>query len=233
MVPYSSYHLIQIQPNVSFLSDFPDPGDRDLYNGIHETNKNNYQKSLGYFEKSARYDNEYDALFVALFHFAGFGMTKRKPSKALELFKVIASVWKNPIAEYLIGVIYCEGDRGVPKDEKTGIKWFILAEKNGWSDVMTSAAIHCFPAASEGGKLKMALAWLENVANDDDTDAELIDNSTLYLFGNKNFELSMAHIELEVQRILHSKEEYNIVSSIKHLQRECDPRIISNYKKLQ
>ncbi|KAI9267702.1 hypothetical protein EDC94DRAFT_646460 [Helicostylum pulchrum] len=158
-------------------------------------------------------------------------MTKRNPSKALELFKVIASVWKNPIAEYLIGAIYCEGDRGVPKDEKTGIKWFILAEKNGWSDVMTSAAIHCFPAASEGGKLKMALAWLENVANDDDTDAALIDNSTLYLFGNKNFELSMAHIEPEVQRILHSKEEYNIVSSIKHLQRECDPRIISNYKK--
>lgn len=76
----------------------------------------------------------------AVFHFAGFGLTKRNPSKALRLFKVIALTWNNRIAQYLIGVMYFEGDIGVSMDQGVALQWFLLAANNGWSDAITNTA---------------------------------------------------------------------------------------------
>ncbi|KAI9263958.1 hypothetical protein EDC94DRAFT_606616 [Helicostylum pulchrum] len=210
------------------LGDFPDPGDRDLYNGIQETNKNNYKKALEYFEKSSRYDNEYGSLFAAVLHYAGFGLTERNPSRALELFKVIASTWNNRVAQYLIGMMYFKGDRGVTMDKEAGTRWFLLAANNGWSDAMIVTADFYLQV---GDKLKTVVAWLKKVAKNDDSDVELIDNGTLYLFGNKDFELSMTHVKPEIMSIL-SLKGYRLISPVSYVERECDSRM-PNSKELR
>ncbi|KAI9263959.1 hypothetical protein EDC94DRAFT_670413 [Helicostylum pulchrum] len=214
------------------LGDFPDPGDRDLYNGIQEINKNNYKKALEYFEKSSRYENEYGSLFAAVFHFAGFGLTERNPSKALELFKVIASAWNNHVAQYLIGAMYFEGDRGVTMDEEAGARWSLLAANNGWFDAMVVTGLLYLKTSYVGDKLNTIIPVLEKFADSDVTDAELINNSVLYLFGNKDFELSMAHVKPEIVSIINSRQERLSCSPIECIKRERDS-IMPNSKELQ
>ncbi|GAA5803339.1 hypothetical protein HPULCUR_008818 [Helicostylum pulchrum] len=138
---------------------------------------------------------------------------------------VIVSTWHNRVAQYLIWVMYYEGDRGVTMDEESGFQWFILAANNGCSDAMTSTAKYCIGVEIVGDTLKTVVAWLEKMANKDDFYAKIINNGTLYLFGNKDFELSTTHVKPKIISILNLREEYRLISPIQYIEQECDPRM--------
>lgn len=69
------------------------------------------------------------------------------------------------------------------------------------------------------------------VANNDDFDAEIINNGTVYLVGNKDFELSTAHVKPKIMSIISSRKEYKLISSIEYLQQKRDLRM-PNYEEL-
>lgn len=172
---------------LNILLDFPDPGDRDLFNGIQQINKDNYKEALKYFEKGSNYDNEYASLFTAIIYLTGFDLPKRNPVKAMNLLKEISLQWKNPVAQYLIAVMYDDGDDGVTENAETGMEWFLLSAKNGWLFSIANLA-HAY-TFGKGIKEdhKKALEWIEKVwtIKDNKTD------EMLYLFGNKNFKLNL------------------------------------------
>ncbi|KAI9263960.1 hypothetical protein EDC94DRAFT_647829 [Helicostylum pulchrum] len=80
-------------------------------------------------------------------------------------------------------------------------------------------------------KLNTIIPALEKFADSDVTDAELINNSVPYLFGNKIFELSMAHVKPEIMSVLNLKG-YRLVSPVRYIKQECDPRM-PNSKELR
>ncbi|KAI9354473.1 hypothetical protein BD770DRAFT_412236 [Pilaira anomala] len=94
--------------------------DRNVYNGIQEINKNDYRKALKHFEKGSSYDNEYVLLFSAIVHLIGFSSEECDLKKTMDLCKRVASDWKNPVTQYLIGCMYFEGE-GVPEDKTSGV----------------------------------------------------------------------------------------------------------------
>ncbi|GAA5813281.1 hypothetical protein MFLAVUS_006756 [Mucor flavus] len=173
------------------LDDFPDPGDRDLFNGIQEINKDNYKEALKYFEKGSNYDNEYASLFTAIIYLTGFDLPKRYPAKAMDILKKIASQWKNPVAQYLIAVMYDEGDDGVTEDTETSIEWYLLSAKNGWLFSIGNMG-HAYTFGN-GVKEdhKKALEWIEKVLEREDNKT----NEILHLFGNKKFKLNLTKVD--------------------------------------
>ncbi|KAG2237301.1 hypothetical protein INT48_009034, partial [Thamnidium elegans] len=189
--------------------DFPNPGDRDVYRGIQEINKGNYQEAQKCFEKGSNYDNEYASLFNALHYYTGFGFAKRDPSKALNLFKKIALEWNNPVAQYLIGVTYAEGDQGVPQNRKYAIKWLSLAAENNWADAMTILGFCYLNGNLFKQDFQKAEEWFQKVAQKDDSETEPIDDGTLYLFGNKEFELCLEKQDIMIIKATIDQEAYS------------------------
>ncbi|GAA5798514.1 hypothetical protein HPULCUR_003918 [Helicostylum pulchrum] len=179
-----------------YYLDFPNPGDRDVYCGIQEINKGNYQEAQKYFEKGSNYDNEYASLFNALHYYTGFGFAKRDPSKAMNLFKKIALEWNNPVAQYLVGIMYTEGDQGICRHEKKGAKWLFLAAENNWSDAMSFLGFCYDKAILFKQDVQKSIEWFQKVAQKDDSETEPIEDGILYLFGNKEFELRLEEEEI-------------------------------------
>ncbi|GAA5815561.1 hypothetical protein MFLAVUS_009073 [Mucor flavus] len=201
------------QTNAVTKTDFPNPGDRDVYRGIQEINRGNYQEAQKCFEKGSNYDNEYASLFNALHYYTGFGFAKRDPSKALNLFKKISLEWNNPIAQYLIGAMYLHGDQGITSHEKYASKWLSLAAENNWT-----AAMLLLSGGYQDGKFlkkddQKALSWLQRIAQKDDNETDPIDDGVIYLFDNKEFELQLtpeilsAH-KLTVDSVIVSLREF-------------------------
>ncbi|GAA5795867.1 hypothetical protein HPULCUR_001229 [Helicostylum pulchrum] len=170
------------------LDDFPYPGDKDLFTGIQEINKNNYKEALKYFEKGSTYDNEYASLFTAIIYFTGFGLPKRDSVKAMNLLKQIASQWENPVAQYLIAAMYDEGDDGVMKNTKTCTEWYLLSANNGWLFSIGNVGYAYTFGCGVKEDHKKAIEWIEKVLKNEDTKTDEI----LYLFGNKNFKVNFS-----------------------------------------
>ncbi|KAI9351859.1 hypothetical protein BD770DRAFT_445607 [Pilaira anomala] len=186
------------------VGEFPDPGDRDLYNGIEEINQGNYKDALKHFEKGANYDNEYASLFTAILYFTGFGFANRDPAKTISLLKKVALKWKTPIAQYLIGITYLYGDKGITQHEKQSIHWLTLAADNGWTDAMGYLG-HAYSAGNLSIKqdMKKGIVWLEKIARINDKEIiNSINNGILYLFGNKELEISTTQVEKDTMATL-------------------------------
>ncbi|KAI9272062.1 hypothetical protein EDC94DRAFT_690495 [Helicostylum pulchrum] len=199
------------------IGDFPDPGDRDLRRGINEINKNSYRTALKHFERASVYDNEYAALFKAIIYFTGFDLTKRDPLKAIQLFKEIASNWDNPVAQYFIAIMYFEGDQGIPQDKKSGFHWFSLAAHSGWLYAMGYMGYAYNFGESVTKDQNKALYWFKKVVKNDDNDSGLIDDGTIYLFGNKRFLLNSSHVDRNVIAAVDSNTRSKLASPIKYL----------------
>lgn len=199
------------------MEGFPKPGDMNLYDGIKEINKDNYQEALKYFEQGSRHDNEYAALFEAIFHFAGFGLERRDPSKSIDLLRKIATTWSNSVAQYLIGCMYLEGDSGVYVDTKSAIHWLTLAANNGWSDAMALLGNIYLSGSVVKEDHQKALYWLEKVSAKDDSDTEPIRDGKLCLFGNQRFELNMDNISEESGQLLERISQEGGSSPVKTL----------------
>lgn len=95
-------------------------------------NQNDYTNALHHFEKSSTYNNEYGLLFFAIFNFTGLGLDKRDVKKALDYYNLAATEWQNRVAQYLLGMLYFDGDENIPEDYITAKKWLTLAADNGW-----------------------------------------------------------------------------------------------------
>ncbi|KAI9338030.1 hypothetical protein BD770DRAFT_448429 [Pilaira anomala] len=203
------------------IKDFPDPGDRDLFNGIQEINKNNYRGALKYFEKASSYQNEYATLFLAILYFTGFGLNKRYPKKAITLFQKVASNWRNSIAQYLLGDIFFQGDEGVLPDPTTGLHWLTLAADNGWEDANFQLGRAYWWSGSIPEDHKKAVTYFEKVAKIKKKDTTLIDDPVLYLFGNKDFEMNFTnHVNPEIVAAAKTTFECEILSPVKFM---CAP----------
>ncbi|KAI9342422.1 hypothetical protein BD770DRAFT_476214 [Pilaira anomala] len=175
------------------IGDFPDPGDRDVFNGIQEINKNNYIEALKHFEKGSNYDNEYALLFSAVIYYNGAGINKREPAKAMDLCKKVVSEWNNYVAQYLVGLMYIEGDGDIPLDIETGVYWISLSAERGWPyaiATMGNILSGYVPCKTDE---KKAITWLEKLAKKDNNETEIIKDKTFYLFGNKNLEVDFTH----------------------------------------
>ncbi|KAI9351864.1 hypothetical protein BD770DRAFT_445613 [Pilaira anomala] len=217
----------------SIIENFPDPGDQDLFNGIQEINKNNYQKALKHFEKGSKYDNEYASLFSAIVYFTGFGLSKRDPIKSVKIFQFIASKWDNPVAQYFLGVVYSYGDDGIPMDKKASFRWFQQSAKNNWAFSIGNVG-YAYSFGGEGVKEdhQKARAWMEKVVKNDESESELIDDGTLYLFGNKNFELDFSRIDKKiVSKALESTRD-KLVSPVVCLSEDNDSTM-ANWSEIQ
>ncbi|KAI9364680.1 hypothetical protein BD770DRAFT_469112 [Pilaira anomala] len=202
------------------IGEFPDPGDRDLYNGIEEINKENYKDAFKNFEKGSNYDNEYALLFTAMLYYTGFGFAKRDPAKAMSMFKKIALEWKTPVAQYLMGVMYLYGDKGISQHQKQSLHWLTLAAENGWSDAMAHLGYAYLLSDFIEKDEKKAVVWIEKVAKKDDEETKPMDDGTLYLFGNKNFEICTTHAEKNMIATLDLSISTEITSPIYYLNLE-------------
>lgn len=70
---------------------------------------------------------------TASFYYYGFNNNKRDTKKALNYYTKAIRTWENPLAQFMVGMMYIEGEF-LKKDEKNGTKWIILAANRGWSD---------------------------------------------------------------------------------------------------
>ncbi|KAI8091552.1 hypothetical protein BDF21DRAFT_448981 [Thamnidium elegans] len=192
------------------LEDFPNPGDRELSQGIREINNTNYQDALRYFEKSIRYGNEYALLFAGVIYLSGFGLQDRDPPKAVSLFKKAAAEYQNWYAHYLVGVIYTEGDVGVLKSNPYGTAWMTVAAKRGWYDAMA----HLGVAFHERDK---AMFWLRKVVENDNNPNGLIEDGPVYLFGNQMFLLNTNRVKKQIIDSIRTDRCSNLISPVKCL----------------
>ncbi|KAI9355869.1 hypothetical protein BD770DRAFT_444534 [Pilaira anomala] len=199
------------------ISDFPDPGDRDLYNGIQEINKNNYSSALKYFEKASNYKNEYALLFLSILNFTGFGLKKRNLAKAIELLKNVASNWNNPVAEYILADIYCEGDEGISPNFAYGIHWLKLSGDKGWADSNLSLGNHYSCGEHIQKDHKKAIACFEKVAKIE-KNATSIFEPPVYLFGNKNLELDFSFVTPDIIAQIDKRLKSALVSPVRWMQ---------------
>lgn len=90
----------------------------------------------------------------------------------MDLFKKITLQWNNPVAQYLIGGTYFEGDQGISRHEKHAHKWLSLAGENNWADAM----VFLGSGYHDGNLFKKddqkALSWFQRVAQKDDSETE-------------------------------------------------------------
>lgn len=199
-------------PKLFSRIDVSIPGDQDLYDGIQNINKKKYPEAFKCFERGSRYENEYAALFEAIFYFTGFGLGNRNPAKSIDLLRRVASTWSNPVAQYLIGCMFIEGDVGVPINSKSGIYWFTLAANNGWLDSVQDLGVAYYVIKD----FKKAVSYFEQVANQDNSsNVEPVCDGPLYLFGNKKFELNMTNVSEDIKAMLKANVEEGMVTPVK------------------
>lgn len=140
----------------------------------------------------------------------------------MDLCKRVASDWKNPVAQYLIGCMYFEGE-GVPEDKTSGVHWFSVAAESGWPYAMVRMGMIYTQDASMKADHKKAIIWFDKVAKNDDNETELIKDETFYLFGNTNFEVDFTHVNQEIMKTMYAGFTQGSVVS---------PRICDIYKDL-
>ncbi|KAI9364659.1 hypothetical protein BD770DRAFT_406677 [Pilaira anomala] len=197
------------------IEDFPDPGDRDVYKGIQEINKLNYHEALKHFEKGTSYDNEYAVLFSAIVHFLGSSNKQRDPVKAMNLCKRLASNWKNPVALFLLGSLYYDGDDGVPEDETSGVHWISLAAENGWPYAMVKMGELYQFGFDVKKDHKKAIYWYKKLIKNHDSETDLIKDEKSYLFGNKNFEVDFTRVSQKDWKLVQYCHSQGWVSPVK------------------
>lgn len=131
----------------------------------------------------------------------GFGMVKRDTRKAFKFFKKAAIDWRNRVAQYMLGVMYCEGVEGAQDDENNaplGSKCLVLAVQSGWSH----AIIYHASLFLKAGHLEGAIMLYEEVAKKDDNEHGLVEDGPVYLFGNKQFLIDLNDVSEQVATLV-------------------------------
>ncbi|KAG2210065.1 hypothetical protein INT47_003501 [Mucor saturninus] len=196
------------------LQDFPDPGDRFIQKGIHDMNNGNLTNALDQFEKASVYNNEYGLVFAAIFNLMGFGLAKSDARKAIEYFNRAASEYENNVAQYMMGMIYSEGEEGAEKNFKLTSTWLRKAANNGWTNSALQLA-HSYRTGMYGKKDRnKALSFYEKVVRDDNTTSRQIVDETPCLFGNLNFEVDLSQIPFKLMESLRKATAIGPISPV-------------------
>lgn len=184
-------------------------------------NNGDLTNALHHFEKATVYDNEHGLIFAAIFNLMGFGMIGRNPIKAFNYFTRAALEYQNNIAQYMIGMIYSEGDDGVDKSFKLTLVWLTLAANNGWKNSVLQLA-HSYRMGMHGKKdYNKALQFYEQVIKKDDTTNRQISDEDLYLFGNPNFVVDLSHISTKLVENVKKATDAGPVSPVLFAKKIC------------
>ncbi|KAG2210067.1 hypothetical protein INT47_003503 [Mucor saturninus] len=189
------------------LSDYPEPGDKDLSMGIQFMNQNDYTNALHHFEKASTYNNEYGLLFFAIFNFTGLGLEKRDVKKALIYYNLAATEWQNRVAKNLLGMLYFDGDENIPEDYITAKKWLTLAADNGWICAMVVLGHGHRNGWFGKTDLERAIFWLEKVTNNTTKDEDVD-----FLFDSKLFKMDRSHVPTEIKTNIRDKRNQGLIS---------------------
>ncbi|KAI9351858.1 hypothetical protein BD770DRAFT_445606 [Pilaira anomala] len=175
------------------IDDFPDPGDRDILNGIQEINQNRYPEALEHFEKASNYGNEYGMMLFAIAYIVNYGFhAERGEPEVIGLLRLISAKWNNPAAQYYIGCVYLEHNLDIDVDKKLAFTWLLLAAENEWSDAMARLAIAYFHGTFVERNYAKAVFWFEKiVAKYDNNKTENFTDDRLFLFEKENFEIKL------------------------------------------
>ncbi|KAG2235183.1 hypothetical protein INT48_003527 [Thamnidium elegans] len=125
---------------------------------------------------------------------------------------MISYAYNNPVALFFIGIMYLEGDEGVPVKRKAGIHWLTLAANEGWKYAM--GLLGWVYSTNEHGKIdhKKALEWFKEVAMVHICDTDSINDGLYYLFGNKKFKLDLTGFRPVQVQMIHQMNNENIIS---------------------
>ncbi|KAI7891991.1 uncharacterized protein EV154DRAFT_506552 [Mucor mucedo] len=165
-------------------------------------NNGNLTNALDQFEKASVYNNEYGLVFAAIFNLMGFGLAKSDARKAIGYFNRAASEYENNVAQYMMGMIYSEGEEGAEKNFKLTSTWLKKAANNGWTNSALQLA-HSHRTGMYGKKDRnKALSFYEKVVRDDNTTSRQIADETPCLFGNLNFEVDLSQIPFKLMESL-------------------------------
>lgn len=152
--------------------------------------KQDHQSALNHFEKSAAYDNKYGLVFSAIFNL----ISKRDLKKSL-VYLIKATKRNNRVAQYLLGMMYASPKYGsISFNSKILIQWLTLAANNGWTDALLFLAYSYRGGTFSEFNLGKSISYFEKIANQDDSTKKRMKDRTLYLFGNKNFEMVMTDV---------------------------------------
>lgn len=101
--------------------------------------------------------------------------------KAIILFKRAATIWKNRVGQYYVGMMYRDGD-GIKQCTESAIRWLTLSANNGWNDAQVNLGLIYQRVVYAKKDYNKALHWYKKA----------LQSSTrkeLYLFGNKEFRI--------------------------------------------
>lgn len=116
-------------------------------------------------------------------------MNKRNTIQSIEFFALLATKGRLPVAQFMLGIIYFEGDEGVKQDLNAGLAWLKLAARNGWTQAMMYLAQYYYLNMKENQE--KAIYWFKKVAEQDDNIYNPVNDGTLYLFENAEFEIRL------------------------------------------
>lgn len=192
--------------------DFPEPGDQNLLEGIHAMNNGDHKNALKHFEKSSSYDNEYGMVFVAIFNLTGLGLEKRDPPKALTYLKKANLECQTVVAQYLIGIIYLQGDEGVEQNSDISSEFLLLAGINGWGWAVPNVSLEFFNAKC----LITDYLGIKDAPKKDFKKEPNItkSNEELYLFGTKDFKMDISNISKDITASIEESTAERMISPV-------------------
>ena len=131
--------------------------------------KMNKARAYDYFRRLTRSheDDTANGRFVAnafvtlgLFHLDGIpGVLRSDPTIAREMFREAASYYRDPEAQYHLGLLYLEG-KGTPKDAITAARWLALSANNNEHRAQALLGTMLFKGDQVARQAARGLFWL-------------------------------------------------------------------------
>jgi TPR repeat protein len=164
------------------------PGDVDLCNGISEINNGDYINALKFFERACSVDNEYGLVFAASFYFMGIKSGFRNTNRAVKLFEKAASKWDNCVAQYMLGMLYLDGQDDINPCWRDALHWLKKSAENSWTLAQARSGLINQNGDGLPKDFKKSAYYYEKVVAHE---YQPFDCSANYdLFGNSNFKVS-------------------------------------------
>ncbi|KAG2197469.1 hypothetical protein INT47_003077 [Mucor saturninus] len=195
------------------------PGNSSLFKGIDLINQRDYKSALQYLEQASKRDNECAQLLTASIYYMGFDVD-RNVKKAMLLFKRVATVWKNRVGQYYVGMMYRDGDDGIRQCTESAIHWLTLSANGGWNDAQVNLGLIYHRGVYAKKDHTKALYWykrsLQSKASQD-----------LYLFGNKEFKIVNDSKQVFLYRLSEAINKKNGSPSPLHTAKSYDKRFLT------
>lgn len=166
-------------------------------------------------EQSSKRDNECALLLAASIYYMGFDV-ERNTKKAISLFKRAATIWRNRVGQYYVGMMYRDGD-GIEQNTDAAIHWLSLSANNGWNDAQVNLGYIYQQGVYAKKDYNKALYWYKK-------SLQTSTNKELFLFGNKEFKIVNDSKELFLYKLSGTINKMNGCPSPLHTAKSYDKR---------